>query len=148
MNKMKVEANWGNKTLENLEKNIRPSLNDDESSHLIKTCNALRKKQLKDFSIEELRVMIGQDIGLEYLIPMAIVVLEKDILAEGDLYEGDLLTSVLISEKSFWKKSTDLWKITCKLFEKNTQTLRDFETTWEIRKKWFESYLVFKANGQ
>lgn len=148
MNKMKVEANWGNKTLENLEKNIWPSLNNDEGSYLIKTCNALRKKQLKDFSIEELRVMIGQDIGLEYLIPMAIVVLEKDILAEGDLYEGDLLTSVLTSEKSFWKKSTDLWKITCELFEKNTQTLRDFETTWEIRKKWFECYLVFKANGQ
>ncbi len=145
---MKVEANWGEKTLENLEKNIWHSLSKDEGSHLIKTCNALRKKQLKDFSIEDLRIMIGQDIGLEYLIPMAIVVLEKNILAEGDLYEGDLLTSILTSEKNFWKKSTGQWKIICELFEKNTQTLKDFETTWEIKKKWFESYLEFKAYGR
>jgi len=41
-------------------------------SHLVITCHTLRRKPLRDFTVEDLRIMIGQNIGLNYLIPLAI----------------------------------------------------------------------------
>jgi len=144
---MKVERNWKDKTLESLEKKIWPSLDKDEGSYLVKTCHSLRNKQLKDFSVEDLRIMIGQNIGLEYLIPLALDVLEGNILAEGDFYEGDLLKSVLTSDKKYWEKSTENWRKVKELFEKNEQTLEDFDTTREIKKGWFDNYKLFMTYG-
>ena len=57
---MKFENNWKHKSLESLEKETWLPLNRDEGSYLIQTCHSLRKKQLKDFEIEDLRIMIGQ----------------------------------------------------------------------------------------
>ena len=47
--------------------------------------------------------MIGQNIGLSYLVPLALEYLEKDPLAEGDFYPGDLLASVLRADARFWR---------------------------------------------
>lgn len=114
---MKFENNWKNKSLENLEKNI---WNEPEySSHLVTTCHKLRKKQLKDFDIENLRIMIGQNIGLYFLIPLALEKIKQNILVEGDFYEGDLLKSVLTSETDYWKREKENWSLTCNLFKEN-----------------------------
>jgi hypothetical protein len=145
---MKFENNWKHKTLESLERKTWATLDKSEGSHLVKTCHALRKKQLKDFSVEDLRIMIGQSIGLEYLIPMAINVLTENILAAGDFYEGDLLKSVLTSDKSYWKNSTENWRTICDLIQKNEHLLNDFDTTWEIKKGWVDSLNEFKLYGQ
>lgn len=50
--------------------------------------------------------MIGQQIGLKWLLPMAVEILEREPLAEGDLYAGDLLASVLRVDTDFW---TEHW---------------------------------------
>ncbi|MGF7056845.1 hypothetical protein HNR33_000512 [Brassicibacter mesophilus] len=47
--------------------------------------------------------MVGQELGLEYLIQLAIEVLEQNNLAERDFYAGDLLKSVLSINKDYWK---------------------------------------------
>ncbi len=67
-------------------------------SHLVTECHRLRKVPIGDFTTENLRIMIGQNIGLDHLIPMAIQVLRRDPLASGDFFEGDLLRSVIRSE--------------------------------------------------
>ena len=41
-------------------------------SHLVAECHRLRRIPLRDFSVEDLRIMIGQDIGLEHLAPLAL----------------------------------------------------------------------------
>jgi hypothetical protein len=71
-------------------------------SHLVTTCHALRRKPLVDFSIEDLRIMIGQGIGLRWLLPLALEALEAEPLAEGDFYPGDLLAAVLRVEPGVW----------------------------------------------
>ena len=71
-------------------------------SHLVETLHRLRRKPLKDFSIEDLRICILQNIGLPYLMPLAIEWLEQNPLAEGDYYPGDLLVAVLRIDGSFW----------------------------------------------
>ena len=117
----KYENNWQDKSLENLEKDYWDE--PDYESHLVKTCHQLRKKPLKDFEIEDLRIMIGQNFGLTFLIPIALEKLKPNILAEGDFYEGDLLKSVLTSEASFWKDRVDLFDELDKMIRDNTGLL-------------------------
>jgi len=71
-------------------------------SHLVTTCHALRRKPLREFSVEDLRIMIDQRIGLSWMIPLALEALEAEPLAEGDLYPGDLLAAVLSVEADRW----------------------------------------------
>ena len=99
---MNLESNWRQKTIERLEKKIWEPLNQDECSSLVTTCNALRKKQLCNFSTGDLRIMIGQEIGLKYLIPLAFERLSEDLFAEGNYFEGDLLKNVLEINPEFW----------------------------------------------
>jgi hypothetical protein len=105
-----MENNWRHKTLEKLEKKVWPILSSDEGSYLIKTCNSLRKKQLQDFTTEDLRIMIGQEIGLYFLMPLAIETLTNDLFAEGDMYEGDLLKNVLEVDTKFWDDNKNYWQ--------------------------------------
>lgn len=100
-----MENNWKEKTIESLEKDIWGS--PDGESHLIKTCHALRKKQLKKFEIEDCRIMIGQDIGTKFILPIALDFLDENILAEGDFYKGDLLKSIIEINESFWASNKD-----------------------------------------
>lgn len=69
-------------TLEELESEVWPA--PDFDSHLVVTCHQLRKKPIEDFTTEDLRIMIGQNIGLQFLMPQAITVLEGNPLADGD----------------------------------------------------------------
>ncbi len=56
----------------------------DYDSHLVQTCHRLRRVPLADFTTEDLRIMIGQKIGLLFLVPLALEKLEEDPLTEGD----------------------------------------------------------------
>ena len=80
-----------------------------DSSALVTTCLALYEKPLKDFTVENLRVMIGQSIGLEFLIPLAIDLLQENPFVEGDYYPGDLLSAVVKVEPSFWQTHQDFY---------------------------------------
>lgn len=78
-------------------------------SYLVRTCHALRRKPLRDFTVEDLRIMIGQNFSLEYLVPLALERLRHDPLAAGDFYPGDLLGCVLGRvQPGFWQERPDL----------------------------------------
>ncbi len=64
-------------------------------SHLVTTLHRLRSKPVNQFTTEDLRIVIGQELSLEVLMPVAIEVLEKDPFADGDFFRGDLLLNVL-----------------------------------------------------
>ncbi len=87
--------------------------------------------------------MIEQDIGLDFLIPLAIEELEKNILAGGECYSGDLLCNVLNSDKDYWNRNKGSWKKICELFHENLSLLKTFDTTWQIRKDMFNRYKEF-----
>ena len=77
-------------------------------SHLVLECHRLRKLQLRLFTVENLRIMLGQDIGSRYLVPIALEHLEAEPFAEGDFYPGDLLCSVLSLPPAFWSDNPEL----------------------------------------
>jgi hypothetical protein len=107
--KQTLENNWRHKSIENLEK--RNFGNPNEApTNMVKRCLELCKVPLAQFTVEDLRLMIGQGFSLHYLIPLAIEHLDKDVFAEGDFYPGDLLNNVLSVDSSFWLDNKYLWK--------------------------------------
>jgi hypothetical protein len=105
---MKLENNWRNNTLENLEKDKWP--HNDFGSFLVRRTQELRRIPLNEFTIEDLRIMIGQQFSLDYLMPLAIEVLTEDLWAEGDFFEGDLLKNVLDVNPEFWRNNKGHWQ--------------------------------------
>jgi hypothetical protein len=126
---MKLENNWRQKTLETLENDYwgKP----DYDSHLVKRCHELRKIPLENFTTEDLRIMIGQQISLDYLIPLALDVLTKDLFAEGDFFEGDLLKNVLAINTAFWDNNKSYWTTLDSLMKdrKNEIEAHKFDTS-------------------
>ncbi len=97
-----------NSSIEELESDPWPQPNSD--SHLVLECHRLRKLQLRLFTVENLRIMLGQDIGSRYLVPIALEHLEADPFVAGDFYPGDLLCSVLSLPREFWTANPGLKK--------------------------------------
>lgn len=62
---------------------------------------------IDDFTAEDLRIMIGQKIGLKFLVPLALKKLAEDPLASGDFFPGDLLQNVLRLGRDYWKDNFD-----------------------------------------
>jgi hypothetical protein len=77
-------------------------------SSLVTTCHRLWTKPVADFTVEDLRIMIGQRLGLPHLVPRALSLLERDPLAEGDYYPGDLLLCVIGVESFLASHPTSL----------------------------------------
>ena len=86
-------------------------------SHLVTTIHHLRHKPLGQFTIEELRICIGQYVGLKYLIPIAVERLRDDPLVEGDYYRGDLLVALLEIKLSFWSEHPGLREMVAQIAE-------------------------------
>jgi hypothetical protein len=95
-----------NSSIEELEGDRWPEPKFD--SHLVLECHRLRKLQLRLFTVENLRIMLGQDIGSRYLVPIALEHLEADPLVAGDFYPGDLLCAVLSLPREFWSANPEL----------------------------------------
>ena len=105
---MTMEKNWRYMTIENFEKQDFGNPNE-APTNMVKRCLELCKVPLEKFTVEDLRLMIGQEFSLQYLIPLAIEHLHTDIFAEGDYYPGDLLNNVLSVDTKFWTANRDLW---------------------------------------
>lgn len=71
-------------------------------SYVVRTCHALRRKPLKTLTDEELRLAVGQGMGLEWLVPLMLQRLAQDPFRAGDFFEGDLLASLARVPSSYW----------------------------------------------
>ena len=74
------------------------------SSYIEQGCHELRYKPLAEMQVEDLRLLVGQNIGLRYLMPIVFDVLRKDPLAEGMHYPGDLLSATIRADPGFYRE--------------------------------------------
>jgi hypothetical protein len=79
-----------------------------DATTLVRRCHELRQKAVDSFTVEDLRIMISQQIGLQHLVPLALARLAEDPLADGDYYAGDLLASVRRVPSDFWEQHPKL----------------------------------------
>ncbi|MFE7074640.1 contact-dependent growth inhibition system immunity protein [Streptomyces sp. NPDC057620] len=95
------------RSLEELERDRRPAPPAD-ATRLVATAHALRRRPIGELAVEDMRLLIGQDVGLPHLLPLALKVLRNNPMAEGDMYEGDLLSAVLTRDPAVWTESPEL----------------------------------------
>ncbi|MET9347553.1 contact-dependent growth inhibition system immunity protein [Streptomyces termitum] len=95
------------RSLEELEHD-RWSAPSGGETRLMATVRELRRKPIGGLTVEDIRLLIRQDVGLVYLLPLAVEILRSDPLAEGDMYEGDLLAAVLTRSAESWTENPEL----------------------------------------
>ncbi|MEY8042169.1 contact-dependent growth inhibition system immunity protein [Saccharopolyspora cebuensis] len=78
-----------------------------DATKLIATVHRLRRKPISALNDADLRVLVGQNVGLDTLMPRVLERLEHDPLLEADFYPGDLLTAVLAAPSSYWTAHPD-----------------------------------------
>jgi hypothetical protein len=102
-------------------------------SGLVINVHRLRRVRLKDYRLEDLRVMIGQEVGLPYLVPRALDRLEADPLVEGDLYPGDLLAAVARLGDEFWSARRHLARRAVRVIDAALARMAEVDTIEELR---------------
>jgi len=107
-----------------------------EASHFHRRCHEAATKPLSDLTASDLRVLISQDIGLRYVLPIALEIVETAPLLESDHFKGDLLAAILRASKEFYREHPELRARVAKLLETlpaalDTLDYIDFDTTCE-----------------
>jgi hypothetical protein len=110
------------KSIEQLE-NDYWKVQSEFPTNLIKRCFEYRKIKISELTVEQIRLLISQKIGIEFLIGIALEKLEQNIIAEGDLYEGDLLDSVSKVPTKFWNKNSSEFLKFKNVFESNKKKI-------------------------
>ena len=102
-----LENNWKQKSIENLEKEFwgQPPKN---STPLVDKVHRLRTIQIEKLKPKDIRLLIGQNVGLKYLIPVALDILQDDLFVDAKLYEGDVLQKVINVKNDFWDNNKEL----------------------------------------
>jgi hypothetical protein len=79
----------------------------EDATTLVAKVHELRRKPVGELTPEDLRLLLGQQVGVDVLLPRALELLKHDPLAEGDIYPGDLLAAVLRLPQSYWRQHPD-----------------------------------------
>ena len=94
------------------------------TSGLVVNCHKYRKIPIDELTIEQLRLLISQKIGLKYIVELGINELDKNVLAEGDFYEGDLLMAISNVQPEFWNENkTEFWNFK-NIVERNSELIK------------------------
>lgn len=72
---------------------------------MVARCMRLQKTPLHSLGDADIRLLIGQGIGLKYLVPKALARLVVEPLLETDYYAGDLLSALLKIKRDYWLQS-------------------------------------------
>ncbi|MFH6605181.1 contact-dependent growth inhibition system immunity protein [Maribacter algicola] len=112
------------KSIEQLEKDIwkKPS---EFPTDMVEKCYRFRKISIAELTNEQIRLLIFQQIGVEYLIGIALEKLERNILTECDFYEGDLLVAVSSLPTEFWNENQTEFLTFKNIVELNSELIKN-----------------------
>lgn len=79
----------------------------ESEAGFVQKIHSLRNKMLRDFTIDEVRVCLAQDIGVIYLLPKALGFLETNPWSEAEHYEGDLLNTCIDISHDNWNNQAN-----------------------------------------
>jgi hypothetical protein len=80
----------------------------EDATTLVAKVHELREKPVGELTSEDLRLLVGQQVGVDVLLPRVLELLKRDPLTEGDFYPGDLLAAVLRLPRSYWQQHSSL----------------------------------------
>ena len=122
---------------------------EGDSSFVEMNFYRLHKVPIKNYELSDLRFMIGQNTALEYLVPIAIEKIEKDVFIEAEFYEGDLLCNLfsINATPNYWKSHLKQKKTLISLYESQKYKLKELELEWDIKRKIKTYYAKFLENS-
>ncbi len=120
------------KSIEQLENDYWPTVVKNPTV-LTEKCYFFRKVPIQKLSLEQIRLLLTQNIGLQFLIPKAIDTLSSNILAEAEFYPGDLLITVLNCDKIYWDKHKDIKNTLRNLIEEKRVEIESANERNELR---------------
>ncbi|MBZ9639855.1 contact-dependent growth inhibition system immunity protein [Streptomyces sp. PSKA30] len=97
------------KSIEELEGDRWPDPPMDTTA-MVWRVSELRRRPIKDLAVEDLRRLIGQDIGLRWLLPVALDFLRETAPEESvtGWYDDDLLSAVITRKEPVWRSTPEL----------------------------------------
>lgn len=93
-------------------------------SDMIERCYRYRKISIAELTKKQIRLLISQKIGIEYLVEIAIEKLERDILTECEFYKGDLLMAIFNIPTKFWSENKADFLTFTRLVEQNSDLIK------------------------
>ncbi|MEU7631136.1 contact-dependent growth inhibition system immunity protein [Nocardia sp. NPDC049220] len=90
-------------SLEQLEDDEWPAMPADATG-LMRTVHELRRTPIGRLTTEDVRCLLGQNVGVDVLLSRALSQLHWNPLAAGDLFPGDLLVATLRVGHEHWTK--------------------------------------------
>ena len=112
------------KSIEQLEK-VHWKEETDFPTDLIKRCFQYRKIPINELSVDQIRTLLSQKIGVKYLIELAMDKLAEDIMIEADLYKGDLLETVSKITLQDWNSNQKQYEKLKELISANTEIIKE-----------------------
>jgi hypothetical protein len=95
----------------------------DQATSLVRACHRLRTVPIGSLSLDDIRLLLRQAIGVNWLVPLALDHLQAEPLA-GESYPGDLLAAVLGVGTGYWDDhpahTISLWHVREALEEMRT----------------------------
>ncbi|MDQ0763460.1 contact-dependent growth inhibition system immunity protein [Streptomyces canus] len=81
-----------------------------DATSLVRTVHEWRRRPIGTLEPDELARLIGQDVGLLWLLPLAVEILRDGVLKQpaGGFIDGDLLYSVVTRSSEVWTAHPDL----------------------------------------
>lgn len=79
-----------------------------EATPLVRKVHALRRMRLGELTPADLRTLVSQQVGLPFVLPLAVRLLLDEPLLDAYFYEGDLLFAVVSVPESSWAVFPDL----------------------------------------
>jgi hypothetical protein len=98
------------------------------NSSLVVNCHRLRRVPLEELTPGDCRLLLRQNIGARFLVPITLKWLVENPLLKASFYPGDLLKIVLQLESSFWEEHEDLWWQVYELFDEIENLQRMMKT--------------------
>ena len=77
-------------------------------SNIVVTSHALRRKKLADLSLEDIRMGLFQQVGVTYLVPMALEIVEQDPFAESFNFPAEIVLALLLIPHDYWQAHLDV----------------------------------------
>lgn len=84
-----------------------------DATRLTRKVHELRRVPLGDLGPADLRTLISQQVGLSYVLPLAVRLLLDEPMLDAYFYEGDLLLAAVNAPGSAWDLFPDLASRLC-----------------------------------
>ncbi|GAB3700609.1 hypothetical protein GCM10028815_07130 [Mariniluteicoccus flavus] len=101
-----------------------------EATSLQVRATLARRVPVSQLTPEDLRLLLGQQIDPELVMPIAVGRLRTDPLMEGDLYEGDVLEAALGLPDALWERRTRPERVSCTRSASSSVLRRRRRTTY------------------